>query len=696
MKNKIRPLSLRLAPRAAGFALATVLPFAVSTASAFELNLGGGVTGALDTTVSYGTGWRLEDPEKSLAASYPSYTAAVLDNRRTLLNKNDGNSNFDNNSRPFTSVFKITSDLELKYENFGLFTRGTAFYDTVIMGDNLNSASPNLFPNSASCNPQVSSNPAACGFPEEILDHSGHDARFLDAYVYGNFDVGNMPLNVRAGSMVVNWGEALFMQDGINSANPVSLSKLRLPGAEVKEALLPLPMLYASLGLTENLTAEVFYEFDWDYSEADDVGTYYSTDDNFAGLGANRILVSMEGQGASTEGLARAYNMATYGVNSTMLTNKRVSDLETDGKGQYGLALRYSMDATEFGFFFMNYHSHKPVAQAKTGPKNALQNGNASAIAAANAAVLAASGGACPSFAAAAGGACGGALQAAAPTIAGGANAMAYIDGTTYQIVYPEDIQMYGLSFSTTFGDLSFSGELTYRPNDVILSELGDNLVAYNTLNAATLANGGSATFGDILNDGQPLSAGQTVKVYEELESYNLSLVGIYNFGPALGADGMTGVLEYGASLIPDGEDRRYASTASMLYLPASEVTSGLSNPACNAPKVDASSCLSDGSKDDYLDRLSMGYRLVLTSTYNDVFAGVALSPTIRFAHDFKGNSHRTGNFLENRKAATVGLSALYNQAFETAIAYNAFWGAEGSNLLADRDNVTLTLKYSF
>lgn len=693
MKNKNGLLSLRLAPRAAGFALATVLPLAVGTASAFELNLGA-VTGSLDTTVSYGTGWRLEDPDKALAARYPSYGASVLDNHRTFINKSDGDANFDNNSRPITSVFKITTDLELKYENFGVFTRGTAFYDTVIMGDNVNGASPNYFPNSASCNAQNSSSPAACAFPEEVLDHSGHNARFLDAYAYGNFDVGGLPLNLRAGSQVISWGEALFLQDGINSANPVSLSKLRLPGAEVKEALLPLPMLYASLGLTQNLTAEAFYEFDWDYSEADDAGTYYSTDDAFAGQGANRILVSMAG--SSAESLARAYNASAYGVNSNVLTNKRVTDAETDGKGQYGLALRYSLDATELGLFFMNYHSHKPVAQATTGPAGAVQSGNPTAIAAANAAVQSASGGLCPSYAAAAGGACGGALQAAAPTIAGGVNAVAYIDGTTYQIVYPEDIQMYGLSFSTTVGDLSFSGELAYRPKDVILSELGDNLVAYNTLNAATLANGGSATFGDILNNGQPISAGQTVKVYEELATYNLDLVSIYNFGPMLGADGFTGVLEYGASYVPKGEDKHYASTASLLYLPASEVAGGLANPACAAPKVDANSCLSEGPSNDYLDRLSMGYRIVLTSTYNDVFAGVALTPSIRFAHDFKGNSHRTGNFLENRKAATVGVSALYNQAFETAIAYNTFWGADNSNLLADRDNVTLTLKYSF
>ncbi len=638
MKNKNRPLSLRLAPRAAGFALATVLPFAVSTASAFELNLGA-VTGSLDTTVSYGTGWRLEDPDKRFAARYNApvsalaYQQLALAKSATMANKNDGNANFDNNSRPITSVFKFNMDLELKYENVGMFVRGTGFYDTVIMGDNINPASPNQFQNCRSLSAPTL-NLSSCGFSKEVADHSGNDLRFLDAYVYGNFDVGGMPLNVRAGAQVINWGEALFLQDGINSANPVSLSKLRLPGAEVKEALLPLQTLYASLGLTDNLTAEAFYQLDWDYSEADDRGTYYSTDDAFSGLGSNHILVATQ---------------------TGFVTLDRVSDKPVDGKGQFGVAFRYNMDATEFGFFFMNYHSHKPVAQAKTG--------------------------------------------AAGPT---------FLTATEYQLVYPEDIQMYGLSFSTTAGDLSFSGELAYRPKDVILSELGDNLVAYESiygaamqLNPAFAATGG--TFGSVLNGGKKVLPGQNIQVYEELATFNLDLVSIYNFGPTLGADGMTGVLEFGASYIPDGEDKRYASTASLLNIPYADIAgaygAAIATGICSQPTLadyEAGTCVSDGPSNDYLDRLSMGYRLVLTSTYNDVFAGVALTPSIRFAHDFKGNSHRTGNFLENRKAATVGLSALYNQALEVSVAYNAFWGAELSNLLGDRDNLTATVKYSF
>ncbi len=671
MKRKNGLHAIRMAPRAAGFALATVLPLAVSTASAFELNLGA-VSGSLDTTLSYGTGWRLEAADPKLAAHYDSYTAAVADNRRTFLDRNDGDANFDNDSKPISSVFKITSDLELKTGDYGVFVRGTAFYDTVLADGNPNysyggnpanaffpSQPGNYAPNSKSCNAQTVDVEHLCGFPSELDKKVSRDARFLDAYVYGNFEVGSRALNVRLGEQVINWGEALFLQDGINNANPVSLSKLRLPGAEVKEALLPLPMLYASLELADSLTMEAFYEFDWDYSEADGVGTFYSTDDAFAGDGANRIIV--ETNGTALGGTAAAYNLAKYGFATTAVTNKRVDDKPVDSDGQFGVAFRYNTSSSEFGLFYMNYHSHKPVAAATTG------------------------------------------------NFTGGlTGAVNYLDTTTYQIVYPEDIQMVGLSFSTTVGNLSLSGELAYRPNDVILSELGDNLVVYNTIAASCYALGAcnpavGFAYGDLLNNGNPVKPGDSVNVWEELETYNLDLVAINNFGPMLGADQIVGVLEVGAWYAPSGEDKRYASTASLLNIPLSSVPVAVQPLICPAQTAstadanyEASACLSEGPSNDYMDKLSWGYRAVLSATYNDVFAGVALNPVLRFAHDVDGNSHHSGNFLENRKSGLVGLNAIYNNAFEVGVAYNAFWGAKASNLLHDRDNMTLTLKYSF
>ena len=43
---------------------------------------------------------------------------------------------------------------------------------------------------------------------------------------------------------------------------------------------------------------------------------------------------------------------------------------------------------------------------------------------------------------------------------------------------------------------------------------------------------------------------------------------------------------------------------------------------------------------------------MLLSGSWNDVFAGVQLSPYAVFQHDFQGNSDRVGNFIENNKAS--------------------------------------------
>ncbi len=659
-----RPLSR--SPLAAGFALA-LLPFLVSNAQAFQFDLGE-ASGSLDTTLSYGTGWRVEGQDKAFQRNF----------FKTWSNKNDGTGHFENDADPIASTFKITSDFELKYQDFGFLARGTAFYDTVIMDERPEGVAT---PNNSDCNPQVSANPLNCGFAREIDDKAGSRARLLDAYVYGNFDVAGRDLNVRLGNQVINWGEALFLQDGINSANPVSLSQLRLPGAEVKEALLPLPMLYASLQLSDALSAEAFYQFDWDFSEADAVGTYYSTDDALSGFGAQRVLADTTGTalGAPQAALGGAsvtqfYNQSMGNQASNTLTYKKAGDVSPGEDGQFGVALRYlaeSLNNTEFGFFFMNYHAHKPVAQATAGQAFFCQNSDIAKTPQQQAA-------------------CGTAL-------AQGLNAAHYVNTTTYQLVYPENINMYGLSFSTMAGGLSISGEVAYRPNEAILTEFADNLVFANSAIAGLMGNLPGAEFdiGEHIKGAKP---GQSFKLYDEVETVNASLVVINDFGPSIGFDGLLGLMEFGVNHVANFDSSKdYAAPGSMLNVKRSDLPAGALGSCPTASSwPDAEACVSEGPRNDYMDATSMGYRVVLQGTLNNLFAGVVVTPVIRFAHDVKGNSHRTGNFLENRKSATLAVNAVYSNAFDVGFAYNTFWGAERSNLIHDRDNVTVAVKYSF
>lgn len=97
--------------------------------------------------------------------------------------------------------------------------------------------------------------------------------------MFGDFTLADHPLNARVGNQVINWGEGLYFQNGINAINPIDVAALRRPGSQVKEALLPVPMLYANLGLTDNLNMEAFYQLQWRRTVLEGCGTYFSTND---------------------------------------------------------------------------------------------------------------------------------------------------------------------------------------------------------------------------------------------------------------------------------------------------------------------------------------------------------------------------------------------------------------------------------
>ena len=196
-------------------------------AAAFQFEFGE-VDGSLDSTLSYGMSWRVEDRDKDIIG-------LANGGRAYSVNGDDGNLNYDDGDA-FSSLAKITSDLELTYNNFGLFVRGSAFYD---------------FENEDGDRERTD-------LSDDAKDLVGKDAELLDAYIWGNFDIGDMPAQLRLGDQVLSWGESTFIQNGINIINPFDVSKLRVPGAELKEGLVPGGMVSGSISPTENLTVEGF------------------------------------------------------------------------------------------------------------------------------------------------------------------------------------------------------------------------------------------------------------------------------------------------------------------------------------------------------------------------------------------------------------------------------------------------------
>ena len=80
---------------------------------------------------------------------------------------------------------------------------------------------------------------------------------------------------------------------------------------------------------------------------------------------------------------------------------------------------------------------------------------------------------------------------------------------------------------------------------------------------------------------------------------------------------------------------------------------------------------------------------------YNNAFAGVNVTPTLSVAYD-KGNGPEPGaQFLDDRLTTGLGVSFVYLNKTSVDLSYTNFTGGD-YNQLKDRDNVSLSAKYSF
>ena len=91
---------------------------------AFVFKLGD-VNGNLDTTLSVGVMSRLQNPDPILYGLTNTYDG--IPGKAYSVNCDDGDLNY---GRGIVSVLlKVTDDLELKWNDWGVFARGYAFYD---------------------------------------------------------------------------------------------------------------------------------------------------------------------------------------------------------------------------------------------------------------------------------------------------------------------------------------------------------------------------------------------------------------------------------------------------------------------------------------------------------------------------------------------------------------------------------------
>ncbi|APC17569.1 adhesin [Pseudomonas frederiksbergensis] len=617
------------------------LPLAVSLAStlagpAFGVSFNvGEIEGQFDSSLSLGMSVSTQQPNKNLIG---------VNNGGKGLSQtsDDGHLNFKS-GQAFSKIFKGIHDLELKYGDTGVFVRGKYWYDFALQNQDLE------FKN-------VSND----GRKEGAKSSGGE---ILDAFVYHNYSIADEPGSVRLGKQVVNWGESTFIGGGINSINPIDVSAFRRPGAEIKEGLIPVNMFYISQSLTESLSAQAFYQIGWDQTVVDNCGTFFSQPDIIANGCTDNLRVLNK---RSTIPAIALGPLAANGVNVNEegVLVRRGQDREASNSGQWGAAFKYMFDPldTEFGAYFMNYHSRAPIFSA-TGAPQSIYNGVK----------------ALP-----------GPFQALGPLLVAG--------NSQYFVEYPEDIRLYGLSFSTTLPTgTAWSGEISYRPNAPV------QLNSTDILFAGIRPLGGALTNASLLQ-GVP---GEDLHGYRRKEITQIQTTFTHFFDQVMGAQRLTLVGEVGLTHVGGLE-----STSDVRYgrdpvfgpgeLPAtggldtcSQIlnTSTINGAGAGAATNNRSSnCNNDG----FTTANSWGYRARAIWEYPDVFAGVNLKPNVAWSHDVSGYSPGPGgNFEEGRKAVSLGLDAEYQNTYTASLAYTNFFGGKYSTV-DDRDFVALSVGVNF
>ncbi|CRM33952.1 DUF1302 domain-containing protein [Pseudomonas sp. 44 R 15] len=567
-------------------------------AQAVSFNIGE-IEGQFDSSLSVGASWGMRDADRSLVGTVNGGTGQASTG-------DDGRLNFKK-GETFSKIFKGLHDLELKYGDTGVFVRGKYWYDFELKDEDREFK------------------PISDHNRKEGAKSSG--AQILDAFVYHNYSLGDLPGTVRAGKQVVSWGESTFIGNSINSINPIDVSAFRRPGAEIKEGLIPVNMLFASQSLTNQLTVEGFYQLEWDQTVLDNCGTFFGGDVAADGCTGNYTVGS--------PGIAPLQPIAAARGQGFVVTREgvvvqRAADRDARDSGQFGAALRWLGDDTEYGLYFMNYHSRTPTVGTITA------NTNLATI---------------------------GAIGAAAPPGLGGALAQSTMLGRgQYYLDYPEDIRLFGASFSTTLPTgTAWTGEISYRPNAPVQLNTTDLTLALVNPIAGNTASPIRSSFG------------ADNKGYRRKEITQIQSTMTQFFDQVLGAERLTLVGEAAVVHVAGLEDKtrlRYGRDS--VY----------------------GAYGFQGDTDGFVTSTSWGYRARAILDYNNAIAGVNLKPNLSWSHDVAGYGPN-GIFNKGAKAISVGVDADYRSTYTASLSYTDFFGGD-YNTLTDRDFLALSFGVNF
>lgn len=261
-----------LSPSAVASAMLVMGLLGGTSAHAFEIDTGNpDVTLRWDNTFRYNYGVRMKDRDPALIANPGS---------------DDGNRNFAK-GQAVTNRLDVLSELDLIVDKkYGLRVSAAAWADAAYRNLATDASRPPTY--------------NGVGGPGSLSNYTsryakGPSGEILDAFVFANFDAGDVPVNARLGRHTAFWGEGLLLGGAVHG---VSYGQYALdiwksnatPGAEAKELYRPRNGLTVQVQPTTELSLSAQTFFDWEAARLPESGTYLSGADALL-FGGERFFV---------------------------------------------------------------------------------------------------------------------------------------------------------------------------------------------------------------------------------------------------------------------------------------------------------------------------------------------------------------------------------------------------------------------
>ena len=269
-----------------------------------------------DNTVRYNLGQRVEKQDSRILAS-PSY--------------DESDAKFAK-GKIVTNRLDLLSEVDVRYKSaFGVRVVGAAWYDNAYDNHSVTS------PAAGGVIPTSYYNNTYSGNVSRYVN--GPSAEFLDAFVWGNANLGDIPVNVKVGRHTIVWGEGLLIggQAISYSQAPVDgVKAVASPGIETKEVFLPLNQVSFKAQVTNDLTLAGQYFLQWEPTRVPNGGTYL--------MGADTSPY------VDQLGAAPGFALA------------RTSPYEPGKTGNWGLSARLNVEAIDsvVGLYFRKFNDYNP------------------------------------------------------------------------------------------------------------------------------------------------------------------------------------------------------------------------------------------------------------------------------------------------------------------------------------------------